>query len=115
MTPQQVINKLQEKSILLTQKNDELVELGEKAAQAKRDYAVAFATMIIALREEKQAATLIPDIARGDKCIAELRFKKDVAKSVFDAGKSSIRGVLASIDSLRSILTFEREELHNKC
>lgn len=110
MTPDEIIKGMRSKNQMLTQKNEELCDLSEKMAATKRDYAVAYATMILAMKEEKKPATLIPDLAKGEKSVADLRYKKDVAKGVYDSCKESIKDIRTAIDSYRSILTFEREE-----
>lgn len=110
MNPNEIISGIQAKNQLLGQKNEELKTLSEDMGRAKRDYAVAYAGKILELKGEGKAATLILDLAKGDKHVAELRYKKDVAKGVYDACRESIKDIRTALDSYRSILTWEREE-----
>lgn len=54
-------------------------------AQAEEAYRVALATRIVELRAEGMAATLCADLARGDRDVAELRRKRDIAEGVKEA------------------------------
>jgi hypothetical protein len=58
-------------------------------AMARQAYQVALAEAILRYRAE-HAATICAELARGDKKVAELRFKRDVAEGVMEAAKSAI-------------------------
>ena len=107
---QKLMDGMMEKNRLLTSKNDEYIQLTEKHADAKRDYGVSLAKRIIGLKFDKHPATLILQLAKGDSAVAELRYKRDVAKGVMDACRESIKDIRSAIDSYRSLLTWEREE-----
>ena len=110
MKPDEIIRGIKSKNQMLTQKNEELIELSEIAAQAKKKYAIALATELLSLKSLGHPATLIKELAQGNKVVAELRFEKDVAKGVHDACRESIKDIRTHLDSYRSILTWEREE-----
>jgi hypothetical protein len=57
---------------------------------ARRAYQTALAQRILELRAEGVAATICPDLARGDKHVADLRFQKDVAEGVMEAARSAV-------------------------
>ena len=91
----------------LDQLNDQLDEsigalriAGSKKAETERDYRVALAKKIIALRALGTPVTIINDLARGDEEVATLRLKRDVAESeywtsqeVINVGKLRVRTV----------------------
>jgi hypothetical protein len=54
-------------------------------AQAEENYRVGLATRIVELRAEGVAATLCADLARGEKDVAVLRRKRDIAEGVKEA------------------------------
>lgn len=112
MTPQEIMNGMRSKNQALTQKNDDLIDLAEGMAKSKRDYAIAFAAKILELKGEGKAATLIPDLARGDKVIAELRMTKDIDKAVYSACVQSIKDIHIALETYRSLLTWMRHELN---
>jgi predicted Zn-dependent protease len=58
-------------------------------AFAERAYRQALAVRITTLRSEGTAATLTADLARGDRLVADLRYKRDVAEGVVEAAKQS--------------------------
>lgn len=59
------------------------------AAGAERAYRVALAERIVALHAEGVAWTVCQDLARGDKAVAELRYKRDVAEGVKEAAQGA--------------------------
>ena len=63
----------------------ERVQAVEAAAAAELAYRTALARKIVELHAEGVAWSTTADIARGDKTVAELRFKRDVAAGVKEA------------------------------
>jgi hypothetical protein len=55
------------------------------SAQSEEAYRVALADKIIDLRNDGVAATACADIARGDRKVAALRVKRDIAEGVREA------------------------------
>lgn len=80
---------------------------GRAAAEAEQDYRVALAKRILELREGGYPATLIGDLARGDKEVAKLKFDRDCAEVVYDNAKEAINVYKRQIDVLREQI--ERE------
>ena len=111
MTPQGVMDGLQAKNRELSSKNDELIRLSEDAAQKKRDYLVAMTSKITELRIGGESITLIRDLVKGDKYVAELQYKWDIAEGVLMACRERIKDLRESIGTYRSILTWLRTEL----
>ena len=114
MNPQQIMDGMKEKNRMLSMKNDELAELSEKKAAAERDYKMAYAKEIINLKLGKESITLIPSIAKGDKMVAEMCYKADIAEGVYNACREKIKDLRVQIDSYRSLLTWMRAELTGK-
>jgi hypothetical protein len=54
-------------------------------AESEEIYRVGLATRIVELRAEGVAATLCADLARGEKDVAVLRRKRDIAEGVKEA------------------------------
>ena len=111
LTPNQIMTGMAEKNRQLSMKNTELGELSEKKAAAERDYNIAFAKEIMNLKLEDEKVTLIQNLAKGDKTVAELKCKADIADGVYRACTEKIRDIRTSIDTYRSILSFLKEEL----
>lgn len=59
------------------------------------------------LREGGLPATLIPDVARGDKDVARLKFERDCAQVVYDNAQEAVMVYKKQIDVLREQI--ERE------
>jgi hypothetical protein len=68
-----------------------LPRLGKAFAEAERDYRVAMSQKILTLRDSGIPVTIIGDLTRGDRGVAELRFKRDVAEVTYNAAEETIR------------------------
>ena len=101
-----------EKNRVLSIKNEELAELSEKKAAAERDYLVMYAKRVMDYKLEGEKITLIPFLAKGDKVVAELKYKADIAEGVYRACIEKIKDLRTQIDSYRSLLSFLKAELH---
>jgi hypothetical protein len=59
------------------------------AAMAEEAYRVALAEKIVTLRAEKVPASVCADVARGDRYVAELRRRRDIAEGVREAASQA--------------------------
>lgn len=80
---------------------------GRASAEAEREYRMRLAEKILELRDQKLPATLIGDLARGDKDVAMLKFERDCAEVVYDNAKEAVNVYKRQIDVLREQI--ERE------
>lgn len=80
---------------------------GRAAAEAEQKYRMKLAEKILALRDQKLPATLIGDLARGDKDVAMLKFERDCAEVVYDNAREAVNVYKRQIDVLREQI--ERE------
>ncbi len=80
---------------------------GRAAAEAEQKYRMKLAGKILELRDQKLPATLIGDLARGDKDVAMLKFERDCAEVVYDNAKEAVNVYKRQIDVLREQI--ERE------
>lgn len=74
---------------------------GRAAAEAEQIYRVKLAAKILELREGGHPATLIGDLARGDREVASLKFERDCAEVVYDNAKEAVNVYKRQIDVLR--------------
>ena len=112
--PNKIMNGMQEKNRLLTAKNDEYVNLSESFAGYKKDYHIAYAKKVLELKEAGTPITIIKDLVKGDKHVAEMCYTMDVAEGVLKACKESMADIRAALDSYRSILTWLRAEIQSQ-
>lgn len=82
---------------------------GRAAADAEQTYRVKLAEKILLLREGGLPATLIPDVARGDKDVAKLKFERDCAQVVYDNAREAVLCFKKQIDVLREQIEREWE------
>lgn len=74
---------------------------GRAAAEAEQTYRVKLAEKILTLRDNGYPATLIGDLARGDKEVARLKFERDCAEVVYENAQEAINVFKRQIDVLR--------------
>ena len=74
---------------------------GRAAAEAEQAYRVKLAETILLLREGGYPATLIGDLARGDRDVARLKFERDCAEVVYENAQEAINVYKRQIDVLR--------------
>jgi hypothetical protein len=96
----------------LRNKIDEQPGLVEAYAQAEHDYRIALASKMLDLKTSGQSATLIPDIAKGDKAIASLKLKRDIAEGINDACRESIRATMSKMSAIQSLISAYRAEMN---
>ena len=109
-----------EKLALLEQSNKtldsltiELRKRGYALAIAEREYRKALAIKEVELRGKGNAfpANLVYDIARGQ--LSDLRYKRDLAEIEVDICRDRLRNERVQIESLRSMLAFDRANYLN--
>lgn len=70
-----------------------LRELGPRAtayAEAEKAYRVKLADTMLRLKAEGTAATMVGDLARGDKEVARLKVARDCAEALYKAAAEGI-------------------------
>lgn len=102
MEMQTVISLMQECRQRLSRASKELFKLAKNKAEAEYAYRSALAKEMLILRTEKYPATLIPDIARGNT--AKQKLERDLADSMFTAGRESISALQSEARILQEIL-----------
>jgi hypothetical protein len=90
----------------------ELRQSGTAYASAERDYKVLLRQECLKLRDEGMAVGMIDKVCYGIPAVAEARFKRDVAKAVYDANQEAINSLKLQIRLIESQI--EREWSVNK-
>lgn len=80
---------------------------GTEYAQAEMDYKIELSKEAIALKDSGMAVTLIDKVIYGRPNIARLRFKRDVAQTVYNANQESINAIKLQIRILESQISRE--------
>ena len=109
--PQTIINAISEKNRLLSSKTDEYGELIEASAQAEREYNIAFANKMTALKMDGMPVTIIPKLTSGDLTVANFYYEFRIAEGVQRACLQRIQDIRSQIDSLRSLLSWKKVEM----
>ena len=86
-----LMNELNDLCAKLSVSGKSMAKYGRELAEAERDYKVKLRQEALKLRtEDKMAVTLINQIVYGIPEVAELRFKRDVAETMYKVSQESI-------------------------
>lgn len=113
LNPEAVMLMIDKKLCELDAKTEELNKLSIKMANTEREYRVALRKEILQLEVQRKRISIIGDLARGKEEIADLRFKRDLAKNAYYTCSSAKDTLEIHIETLRSKLTWLRAELTN--
>lgn len=91
----------------LNEGSKKLFALAKEKAETERDYRRALQIEIMALKEEKLAATLIPDVARGKT--SDSKYERDLAEARYTSARDSLEAIKAQVNALQSILKYQSE------
>ena len=80
---------------------------GTAYAEAERNYKITLREEVLKLRDEKVAIGLIDKTCYGIPRVAEARFKRDVAQTVYEANKDSIQAIKLKIKIVENQLQRE--------
>lgn len=107
--PQQQMEHIINLCRKLADKTGEYQELQEASAEAARNYDIALAAKMLTLKVEGMPTTILEKIAKGDKVIADLKFKVAVAEAIARSCKEAMDNIKIAVQSYQSILSWERE------
>ena len=109
-TPDQVISSLNKSYSALYRATEEMNELATNEAEAERAYKVALAQRMLELKADGQSITLIPKLAEGDKLVADLKFKYNVASEVYRIHRAKINSYKTAVNKNQSELGIVKAE-----
>ena len=85
-----LINELNDLSAKLTVSGKQMQKYGLELAEAERDYKICLRQEALKLREQGTPVTLINQIIYGVPEVANLRFKRDIAETMYKVSIESI-------------------------
>ena len=101
------MQKINEYEGLLNDAVPEFKKRGLHKAQTEKEYRIALAKEFLRLRAEGEKVTIMGDLARGKEEIAELKFQRDIAETLYDSAKEAIMIYKKQIDTLMTIYKAE--------
>ena len=93
MMEYELIQELQAKTRQLEASIKLLRQNGTAYAQAERDYKILLRQECLKLRDSGMAVGMIDKVCYGIPSVAEARFKRDVAESVYKANQEAINSI----------------------
>ena len=103
----ELIEELQSKTRYLEISIKKLRETGTDYASAERDYKLCLAQTALKLKSDGMAIGLIDKVIYGVPEVASKRFKRDVAKAVYQANIESINALKLQMRLLESQISRE--------
>lgn len=103
----ELFNELQAKTTQLEKSIRLLRQNGTAYAEAERDYKMLLRQECLKLRDEGMAIGMINMTAYGIPSVAEARFKRDVAESVYKANQEAINSIKLQLRLIESQLQRE--------
>lgn len=100
-------NELKSKTRQLDVSIKQLRVTGTEYAQAERDYKILLRTECLKLRDEGMAIGMIDKTCYGIPCVAEARFKRDVAEAVYKANLEAINSIKLQMRLIEAQLSRE--------
>lgn len=85
-----LINELNALSGRLTASGKQMQRYGLELAEAEREYKITLREEALKLREQGMAITLIDKVVYGVPAVADKRFKRDVAETMYKTAQESI-------------------------
>lgn len=92
-----LINELDQKIKELEVSIKQLRTSGTNFALAEKNYKVLLRFEVLKLRDEKQAIGIIDKICYGIPSVADARFKRDVAETIYKANLEAINSIKLQI------------------
>lgn len=92
-----LLNELQAKIKQLELSVKELRTSGTNYAKAERDYKILLRTECLKLRDEGMAIGMIDKTCYGLPSVAEARFQRDVARTIYEANQDAINSLKLQI------------------
>lgn len=97
-----LVNELQQKTNELNISIKKLRETGTEFAEAERNYKILLRQECLKLRDEGMAIGMIDKVCYGIPSVAEARFKRDVAKTTYDANQDFINSIKLQLRLIES-------------
>ena len=97
-----LFNELNAKIDQLNASLKKLRETGSNYAKAERDYKILLRQEVLRLRDEGQAIGVITLTCYGIPSVAEARFKRDVAETIYKANQEAINTLKLEIRLIES-------------
>lgn len=99
--------ELQQKTAQLDMSIKVLKQNGTALAEAEKNYKVLLRSECLKLRDEGMAVGMIDKVCYGIPSVAEARFKRDVAESVYKANQEAINSLKLQMRLIESQLQRE--------
>lgn len=95
-------NELNAKLDQLSASLKKLRQTGSEYAKTERDYKILLRQEVLKLRNEGEAIGVIQLTCYGIPSVAEARFKRDVAKTIYEANKEAINTLKIEIKLIQA-------------
>jgi len=102
-----LVNEINELNRKLSTGINLMAKYGKEFAEAERDYKITLNQECLKLRDSGMAVTLIQQIVYGIKEVADKRFKRDVAETMWKTAQENINAIKLQIRIIDSQISRE--------
>jgi hypothetical protein len=102
--PTEVTQALYSTSKRLDKGSYVITSKAKEYAQAEKDYRIKLAEEITTLKASGTPVTLIKELAKGNKDVADAKFNRDLAEGTFKASRDMLNALQVEVSALQSIL-----------
>ena len=102
-----LVNEINELNRKLSTGINLMAKYGKEFAESERDYKITLNQECLKLRDSGMAVTLIQQIVYGIKEVADKRFKRDVAETMWKTAQENINAIKLQIRIIDSQISRE--------
>lgn len=102
-----LVNQLQQLNNALNSGIKLMAKYGKEKAEAEMNYKITLNQNVIKLKDAGEKATTIPLLVYGIKEVAEKRFKRDVAETMYETAQENVNSIKLQMRMLDAQLTRE--------
>ena len=96
------VNQIQELTKRLNTSVVKLRDYGRELAEAEKDYKITLRQEALKLRSDGMAVTLLSQIVYGIPTVADKRFNRDIAETMYKTAQENINSIKLQIRILES-------------
>jgi len=111
--PQDIFDEMERQNNKLSELSKELLPFIQTIAVKQREYNIAYAEAEMKLKMDGMAITLIRDLAKGNRAVADIGKELYLSEMMYKYTIRRMDDISSRIEQLRSKLTWKRMEMSN--
>lgn len=108
MTPQRILEEIEQSRQQLTYGIDNLKTLAVKKAEAEQQYKIELRKQLFFLRSQGHGINLCLELAKGEDKVAQHKLNFDIAESNYFIALEHIKSIRQELEVMKSLLGMEK-------